>query len=102
MRESPRAASRMRLCWTLWWQRSAGERRGLTPTQTSKTISHSNTDMPGMFSEVALREDQRIGLAHLVDGDVRDVRPEGPVHRFDEFIGDDCVTRSEERRVGKS
>src|SRR5665811_1783747 len=55
----------------------------LPSAQNSKTISHSNTDMPGMFSEVALREDERIGFAHLGDGDGRDARLQGPVHRLD-------------------
>ena len=48
--------------------------------------------MPGMFTAITLREDQRIGFVHLFDGDGRDARQEGPIHRFDEFIGYDCVT----------
>src|ERR1035441_9382210 len=83
----------MLLSWTLWWRRSAGEAfRRLPSTQMSKTIGHADIDMPGMSSRVVAREDERIGLAHALDGDGRDARPEGPVHGLDEFIGDDGVT----------
>src|SRR5579863_3683985 len=64
----------------------------LPSVQHAKAVRHSGTDVPRRFPVAAFREDQRIGLAHLFDGGGRDAGGEGPVHRFDEFIGYDCVT----------
>ena len=62
--------------------------------QVSQSIGHADVYVPGVFSGVAVREDEGIGFAHLCYVDVRDVRVQGLglVHRFDEFIGDDGVT----------
>ena len=98
-RSSERVAPRRRAWRSLFCQVDAGVQVGIQHADSqlismhrSKGISHSPAQVPLLIPVIVILREQRIGLAHLFDGDGRNAGRDGLIHRFDEFVRDDRIT----------